>query len=105
MTSEHTPSPVSEVSGALQATQRKDLLHRLARVEGQIRGIQKLIAQEQPADQELVAQQMLAARKALDKSYALLLSYAVQNASPDDADSWQQQQQQQRIARLLEKFV
>ncbi|MBR7783497.1 metal-sensing transcriptional repressor [Undibacterium luofuense] len=103
MTTEHTPSPVSEVSGALQTTQRKDLLHRLARVEGQIRGIQKLIAQEQPADQELVAQQMLAARKALDKSYALLLSYAVQNASADDAEGWQQQQQ--RIARLLEKFA
>ena len=49
------------------------------------------------ADQELVAQQMLAARKALDKSYSLLLSYAVKNASADDAEGWQQQQQ--RIAR------
>ena len=30
-------------STALTALQKKDLLHRLARIEGQLRGVQKLI--------------------------------------------------------------
>ena len=102
MTNEHTPSPVSAPPDGLQAEQQKDLLHRLARVEGQLRGIQRLIAQQQPADAELLAQQMLAARKALDKSYALLLSYTVQNVQAGDAPDWPQQQQ--RLVRLLQKL-
>ena len=37
--------PLNIVEGsALTALQKKDLLHRLARVEGQLRGVQRLIA-------------------------------------------------------------
>ena len=37
--------PLKIVQGtALTDAQKKDLLHRLARVEGQLRGVQKLIA-------------------------------------------------------------
>ena len=43
---------------------QRALVLRLKRVEGQLRGIQKLI--EGNADCEIVAQQMAAARKALD---------------------------------------
>ena len=43
------------------------MLKRLARVEGQIRGVQRLITED--ADCEKVAQQMTAARKALEKAY------------------------------------
>lgn len=47
-------TPVKIVHGtALTDEQKKDLLHRLARVEGQIRGVQKLIANAAvPADCE-----------------------------------------------------
>jgi DNA-binding FrmR family transcriptional regulator len=47
--------------------QKRQLLQRLARVEGQLRGVQKLIREEQ--DCEKIAQQLAAARKALDKSF------------------------------------
>ena len=51
---------------ALSAQQKKDLLNRLARIEGQLRGVQKLIAlADEPEDCDAVAQQMAAARKAL----------------------------------------
>jgi len=43
---------------------RKALCARLARVEGQVRGLQRLI--EADTDPEKVAQQMAAARKALE---------------------------------------
>ena len=46
---------------------KRALLSRLARVEGQLRGVQKLI--EDDADCEKIAQQLTAARKALDKSF------------------------------------
>lgn len=46
---------------------KRALLMRLKRVEGQLRGIQKLL--EMDADCEMVAQQLSAARKALDKAF------------------------------------
>jgi DNA-binding FrmR family transcriptional regulator len=46
---------------------KRALLMRLKRVEGQLRGIQRLI--ETDSDCEQVAQQMAAARKALDKTF------------------------------------
>ena len=49
------------------ASKKKDLVHRLSRIEGQLRGVQRLIDEE--ADCEKIAQQLAAARKALDKSF------------------------------------
>lgn len=51
---------------------RRDLLHRLARVEGQLRGIMRLLENE--ADCYAVAQQMSAARRALDKAFFAMVS-------------------------------
>ena len=56
---------MSKPSSHLQS--RDAMLKRLARVEGQIRGIQRLITED--AECEKVAQQMTAARKALEKAY------------------------------------
>ena len=49
--------PLKIVAGrALTAQQKKDLLNRLARVEGQLRGVQKLIAlADAPSDCDAVA--------------------------------------------------
>ena len=52
---------------------------RLARIEGQIRGLQRLISEDVP-DCEKVAQQMLAARKALDKASHTMLACMVHQA-------------------------
>lgn len=51
---------------------RKALCARLARVEGQLRGLQKLIQSD--AEPEKVAQQMAAARKALDKAFFAMVA-------------------------------
>ena len=47
---------------------KRALMMRLKRVEGQLRGIQRLI--ETDSDCEQVAQQMAAARKALDNLFS-----------------------------------
>lgn len=48
-------------------TSRTDLLHRLRRAEGQLRGIQRMI--EEGEDCLSIAGQMSAVRKALDSAY------------------------------------
>ena len=51
---------------------RKALCARLARVEGQVRGLQRLI--DADTDPEKVAQQMAAARNALDKAFFAMVA-------------------------------
>ena len=46
---------------------RQDLLNRLKRAEGQLRGIQRMIEEDQPCLD--IASQMAAVRKALDSTY------------------------------------
>ena len=61
---------------ALDQQTKTALSHRLARIEGQLRGLQRLI--EEDADCEKVAQQMSAARKALDKTFHELLACMIE---------------------------
>lgn len=93
-------------SRALSATQKKDLVHRLARIEGQLRGIQKLITlAEQPADCDAVAQQMAAARKALERCFIQLLTSSVVNQSEQARDLDEAQASAARLAAMLDKFA
>ena len=91
---------------ALSPEQKKDLLHRLARVEGQLRGVQKLVASAAvPADCDGVAQQMAAARKALDRAFVNLLTSAMVthtsgSSSPQDAAD-----RARHLAEMLDKFA
>ncbi|MFC5477251.1 metal-sensitive transcriptional regulator [Massilia suwonensis] len=99
--------PLKIVAGsALTAQQKKDLLNRLARIEGQLRGVQKLIAlAAEPADCEAVAQQMAAARKALDRSFVQLLTATVVTHSEGAADVDEARAVAARLAALLDKFA
>jgi len=54
---------------------KRALVLRLKRVEGQLRGIQKLLEEE--ADCEKVAQQLAAARKALDKTFFAMVGCVI----------------------------
>ncbi|MDZ4194395.1 MAG: metal-sensing transcriptional repressor [Pseudomonas sp.] len=66
---------------------RDAILKRLARVEGQIRGIQAMIRRGDEC--EGIAQQFSAARKALDKAYQQMLVCLAEDAflSPDHSNS------------------
>ncbi|MDE2428032.1 MAG: metal-sensitive transcriptional regulator [Burkholderiales bacterium] len=99
--------PLKIVQGtALSEQQKKDLLHRLARIEGQLRGVQKLIAKAaEPADCEGIAQQMSAARKALDRSFVTLLSSSVVTHAEKATSTEEAIQNSKHLASLLEKFA
>jgi DNA-binding FrmR family transcriptional regulator len=91
---------------ALTAPQKKDLLNRLARIEGQLRGVQKLIAlADEPSDCEAVAQQMAAARKALDRSFVQLLTGAIVTHSGAAENLEEARASAARLAALLDKFA
>ena len=91
---------------ALSAQQKKDLLNRLARIEGQLRGVQKLIAlADEPEDCDAVAQQMAAARKALDRSFVQLLTASILTQTGDAADLDEARRRAAHLAAMLDKFA
>jgi CsoR family transcriptional regulator, copper-sensing transcriptional repressor len=54
---------------------KRSLVLRLKRIEGQLRGIQQLIETEE--DCEAIAQQLAAARRALDKTFHVMIACAL----------------------------
>lgn len=79
------------------AKSRTDLLHRLRRAEGQLRGIQRMIEEGEPCLQ--IASQMAAVRRALDSTYVrMTVCFMAQELQPqlrDDPDT------QARMAQML----
>lgn len=100
-------APLKVVEGtALNGEQKKDLLNRLARVEGQLRGVQKLVAQAAvPADCDGVAQQLAAARKALDRAFVTLLTSAIVTHTSGATDTEDAASRAQHLADMLAKFA
>jgi len=83
---------------------KRDLVLRLRRVEGQLRGIQAMI--EGGADCEKVTQQLSASRRALDKAFFQVLACAIQ-AGPEGAATAPRGVASERLehaAALLAKF-
>ncbi|WP_234264575.1 metal-sensitive transcriptional regulator [Hydrogenophaga sp. NFH-34] len=69
---------------AVDARRLAELMHRLRRAEGQVRGVRKLL--EDGVDCTLIAQQLLAARHALDSAFVdlnLALAASDLTAAPD----------------------
>lgn len=100
-------APLKIVEGtALNGEQKKDLLNRLARVEGQLRGVQKLVAQAAvPADCDGVAQQLAAARKALDRAFVTLLTSAIVTHTSGATSTEDAASRAKHLADMLAKFA
>jgi DNA-binding FrmR family transcriptional regulator len=60
-----------------QEEDKKALILRLKRIEGQLRGLQRLINEDAPC--EAVAQQLSAARRALDKAFYSLVACLIES--------------------------
>ena len=60
-----------------RAQDKKALILRLKRIEGQMRGLQRLI--DEDASCEAVAQQLSAARRALDKAFHALVGCLIES--------------------------
>lgn len=92
--------------GALTAEQKRELQNRLARIEGQLRGVQKLIQiAAEPSDANAAIQQMAAARKSLDRAFAQLVTATMrtQNSGASDLDA--AHASVENLAAMLDKFL
>jgi DNA-binding FrmR family transcriptional regulator len=90
----------------LTEAQKKDLMNRLARIEGQLRGVQKLISiAHEPSDCDAAAQQMAAASKALGRCFVQLLSSTLRTETTVADDLAQAQASAEHLARMLDKYL
>lgn len=87
---------------AYRADHQKDVVNRLKRIEGQVRGLVEMIQSGRPCED--VALQMSAARKAMDKAFYRMMACSVIEAVYDADSDAQAIVEVERSARLLEKF-
>ena len=85
-----------------RAEHQRDVLNRLKRIEGQIRGLVDMI--EGGRDCEDVAQQMTATRRAMDKAFYRMMTCTVIEAATASEDHDQARSEIERRAKLLEKY-
>ena len=86
--------------GTVSEEDKKTLIDRLARVEGQIRGVQRMIAEEREC--EAIAQQLAAARGALNKAFAELIACAFHHRLSSSED--ESRDRISEIVQLLAKY-
>lgn len=83
---------------------QKALLNRLSRVEGQVRGVKKLV--QEGNDCEKVLQQMTAARRAMDKAFYEMLACVIeQEVLPEQPSDVMQGDSMGRVKQLLTKYA
>ena len=83
------------------ARQRRAMIVRLKRIEGQLRGIQAMI--EAGADCEKVVQQISASRHALDKAFFNVLACAIESQPASTAHP-EARKKLKQAAELLARF-
>ncbi len=62
------------------ADAKKAMDSRLARIEGQVRAVRRMIGEDQPCED--IAQQLAAARKALDRAFYEMVSCMIRQEPP-----------------------
>jgi DNA-binding FrmR family transcriptional regulator len=97
----HQPESATPVSD-YRADHQKDVVNRLRRIEGQVRGLIEMIQSGRSCEE--VAIQMSAARKAMDKTFYRMMACSVMEAVYDSKSEAQAIVEVERSARMLEKF-
>jgi len=96
-------SPRASGTAVDEQSRRKKVAARLARVEGQVRGIKALV--ENDTDCEKIAIQMAAARRALDRAFYEMLSCSLLTHVDAAADAAEIRESADELARLLVKYA
>jgi DNA-binding FrmR family transcriptional regulator len=92
-------TPVSSYRGEHQ----RDVINRLKRIEGQVRGLIDMVDQGRPCED--VAQQMSAARKAMDKAFYRMMACTVMEAVAGAASEDETLREVERSTKILEKYA
>ena len=80
---------------------KKAMDARLARIEGQVRGVRRMISGDETC--ESIAQQLAAARKALDRAFYEMVSCMIRQDSAAGIQA--RREHAGRVAELLARFA
>ena len=98
-----TEAKASSAVTGYREEHQKDMVNRLKRIEGQVRGLVDMIEAGRPCED--VATQMSAARKAMDKAFYRMMTCSLIEAVNESETDEQALIEVERSARLLEKFA
>ena len=77
---------------------------RLARIEGQVRAVRRMIAEDEAC--ESIAQQLSAARRALDRAFYEMVSCMIRDEPGGDREARKERKDRAgRVADLLARFA
>jgi DNA-binding FrmR family transcriptional regulator len=82
---------------------KRGVVLRLKRAEGQIRGVLRMIENEDPCD--AIAQQLAAVRNALDRAFFEMMACTLQNEITGAPDSDERQDRVSEVLRILSKYA
>ena len=86
-----------------RADHQKDVVNRLRRIEGQVRGLVEMIQSGRSCED--VATQMSAARKAMDKAFYRMMATSVMEAVSTSESEVHTFREVERSTRILEKYA
>lgn len=100
-------TPARTVSAATRSAapraRQHQVMHRLRRVEGQIRGVLAMMEQEQACD--AIAQQLAAARKALDRAFYEMIACSLETDISEAPNAAALRERIIEKTRLLAKYA
>jgi DNA-binding FrmR family transcriptional regulator len=101
-TKNRTAKPAASAAApTYRSEHQRDVINRLKRIEGQVRGLIDMVEGGRPCED--VAQQMAAARKAMDKTFYRMMACSVMEAVTDsEGDTLREVE---RSTRILEKYA
>lgn len=83
--------------------QRRDMIARLRRVEGQLRGIQRMVSEQEPCED--IARQLAAARRALDRAFYEMIACSMERELAERRDDPNSEHEVvTNITRILAKY-
>jgi len=93
----------AEAASSYRIEHQRDVINRLKRIEGQVRGLIDMIEQDRPCED--VAQQMSAARKAMDKAFYRMMACTVMEAVASAKSESDTLREVERSTKILEKYA
>jgi CsoR family transcriptional regulator, copper-sensing transcriptional repressor len=90
-------------AASFRSEHQRDVVNRLKRIEGQVRGLIEMVEGGRPCED--VAQQMSAARKAMDKAFYRMMACSVMEAVSVSDSEDQTLREVERSTRILEKYA
>ncbi|MBS3996168.1 MAG: metal-sensitive transcriptional regulator [Hydrogenophaga sp.] len=97
------PAAAPTGAGVYRAEHQRDVVNRLKRIEGQVRGLIDMVESGRPCED--VAQQMSAARKAMDKAFYRMMACSVMEAVSVSQSEEETVREVERSTKILEKYA